>query len=769
MQETVATDRRLKSDANHEASPTQLKLNVVEPSAEQGTKHTRRWPTLMGLMGIVFGAHSLALADQLIVSGASLLSTVIVGRWTMPSELGIYTIGLSVLGSLIAVQDALILLPYAIQRHRLSRTPAEHAGIMLFHGGLLATASTAALALAAAGAMAFGTDSNLTWLILALVLTVPFAMLREIGRNYAFAHLDVAKALILDAAVATLQFGLLGWLGWSGRLSAVSACAALGGSCALMSVLWLYYARSNFVIRANQLKQATSESWGLAKWLCVGQVTASIQSYASFWMLPLLVGMVETGVYAACSSIASLANPLLTAFRNILTPRAVLAFKEGGGANLRRQATRDALVLTGAMSLFCVAVFLGADMLMHFVFHGLDYDGRGHVVTVLAVAMLATATGAPASNALASVERPKAIVLATTAGTVVTLAAIYILSIKWGLLGAAYGFLAGNVAGAAARWAAFLVVLARPVPEDGHASVVGVLQKLTHSSTESDWDIRPLGEGHQGRIYVVGSRGGTPIWRGHRDLVVKLYKLDGADVADTARQQFDAQARLHSAVNGKSVEGWKTRAPLPLYVSVSPPALVMTMTAGLQICQSLVRDSDPSPGMLDSAARAIVTVMRPYWADGCLHGDLSFRNILWDRAGRVLSLIDVDPTAVARNGVPNEWYPASLDLAGVLYDVATDIRTFDRRVASSKWMFAESVLSAFLTTMRAPEEKRRLIEEIRACARAELETLCLPWSLRGLYHLIQRRVATRRIDRLLARVLAGVQSQRGLGVVGGKA
>jgi tRNA A-37 threonylcarbamoyl transferase component Bud32 len=251
--------------------------------------------------------------------------------------------------------------------------------------------------------------------------------------------------------------------------------------------------------------------------------------------------------------------------------------------------------------------------------------------------------------------------------------------------------------------------------------------------------------------------------------VVKLYKLDGADVADTARQQFDAQARLHSAVNGKSVEGWKTRAPLPLYVSVSPPALVMTMTAGLQICQSLVRDSDPSPGMLDSAARAIVTVMRPYWADGCPHGDLSFRNILWDRAGRVLSLIDVDPTAVARNGVPNEWYPASLDLAGVLYDVATDIRTFDRRVASSKWMFAESVLSAFLTTMRAPEEKRRLIEEIRACARAELETLCLPWSLRGLYHLIQRRVATRRIDRLLARVLAGVQSQRGLGVVGGKA
>jgi O-antigen/teichoic acid export membrane protein len=668
------------------------------------------------------------------------------------------------------VQDALILLPYAIQRHRPSRTPAEHAGISLLHGGLLAAAATAALVLAAVGALALGADASLVWLILALVLTVPSTMLREFGRGYAFAHLQVAKALILDAAVAALQLGVLGWLGWTGRMSAVGACAALGGACALTGLVWLYYARSNFVIRADQVQRATRESWGLGKWLCAGQVAVSIQGYASYWLLPLLVGIAETGVFAACTSIASLANPLLTAFRNTLTPRSVLAFKEGGGANLCRLAFRDALVLAGGMSLFCVAILFGGDILMSVVYRGPEYSGRGHVVTVLAVAMMATAVGAPASNALASMERPQAIVVATLVGTAVTLTAIWILSVEWGLLGAAYGFLAGSVAGAAARWAAFLAVLARPDPADcGHASVVGVLRRLTQDIAQADLDIRSLGEGLHGKIYAVASRGGGPLWQGHRDLVVKLYKPGGRDRADAANWQFDAQARLHLAVDGKTVDGWKTSAPLPLYQSASPPALVMTMAAGTSLNKSLACGSDPPPETLNSAARAIVAVLRPYWAAGRLHGDLSLHNILWDPADRVLSFIDVDTTAdiPVYDSVPKDWYPASLDLAGVLYDVGTDIRTIDRRVVSRKRMFAESVLSAFLMTVDTPEEKRMLIEEVRAFARAELEALDVPWSPRGVYRLLQRHVARRRIDRLLARVLACARSQGRLAVVGG--
>jgi hypothetical protein len=65
----------------------------------------------------------------------------------------------------------------------------------------------------------------------------------------------------------------------------------------------------------------------------------------TYWLLALVDGTTATGVYAACISVVSLANPLNMGLSNILTPRAVLALKEGGGARLRRQAIQDSLLL----------------------------------------------------------------------------------------------------------------------------------------------------------------------------------------------------------------------------------------------------------------------------------------------------------------------------------------------------------------------------------------------------------------------------------------
>jgi len=79
----------------------------------------------------------LALADQAVVSGASFVTTVLIGRWTSPTQLGFYSIGISLLVSLVTVQDSLVARPYAIQRYRPQGTPAEHAGASLTHSSLL--------------------------------------------------------------------------------------------------------------------------------------------------------------------------------------------------------------------------------------------------------------------------------------------------------------------------------------------------------------------------------------------------------------------------------------------------------------------------------------------------------------------------------------------------------------------------------------------------------------------------------------------------------
>jgi O-antigen/teichoic acid export membrane protein len=410
---------------------------------------------------------ALALADQAVVSGASFLTTVLISYWTTPSLLGIYTIGISVLVSMLAIQGSLISLPYTIQRHQPLSTPNEHAGSSLAHCGLLSTLGVVVLAVTALILSARGSGPELTATAWMLAAVAPFALLREFGRRFAFAHLNMGRALMLDMAVAAIQLIALCWLGWTGRMSAANAYAAIGGACALTGIVWLYLARTNFVIRAHQVRATMKQSWGLGKWLFALQITVSVQACIPYWLLALGAGTTATGVYAACMSIVLFANPLMIGIGNTMAPKAALALKEGGYARLRREVTQDSLLLGAAMTLFCLVILFTGENLMGLLYHSKEYAGHGQTVMVLALAQLASALGMPATNALQAMERPQAIVWASSGGAVLTVVLVWCLMIDWGLSGAAYGFLAGNAAGAVGRWVALLTLVPRRGPHLG--------------------------------------------------------------------------------------------------------------------------------------------------------------------------------------------------------------------------------------------------------------------------------------------------------------
>lgn len=407
------------------------------------------------------GPHAVALADQAIVSGTSFLTLVLVNHWTSPSQLGLYSIGISVLLSTLAVQYALVSLPYTIQLHRPLGTPAEYAGMSLTLSGLFAALTTLLLAVTALGLGRWGAGNEAVTIAWVLAAVVPFALLREFARRYAFSHLRMGEALILDAAVAAIQFTALCWLGAMGRVSAAAACAVIGVACALSGMAWLLVSRGAFVIRREQVGPAAKRSWVLGKWLLAGQVTVSLQGYVTYWLLAYVSGSAATGIFAACMSVASVANPLMNGINNAIAPKAVLALAEGGATGLRQRAVRDAMLLGGAMSLFCLALFVGADDLMRLLFHGGEFAGRGNTVTLLGLGLLVSAVGYPPSIGLASLERPQAIVWAGAIGVVVTVVLGRALMNRWDLSGAAVGFLAGSAIGSAGQWIAFLAVVGR--------------------------------------------------------------------------------------------------------------------------------------------------------------------------------------------------------------------------------------------------------------------------------------------------------------------
>src|SRR5437764_4086324 len=200
MQETGATGWSLEDDADRKAR--RPKLRVLESSGDQDTERSGLWAAIVRF---VFGRHCLPLVDQAIVSGASFASMVIVARWTVPTQLGIYSIGISLLVASLTIQEVLISLPYTIQRDRAAGTPEECAGASLMQSGHLSALLVLVLAATSAGLRATGAEPELALMVSALAAIAPFALLREFGRRFAFAHLRVAEAALLDGAVATIQ------------------------------------------------------------------------------------------------------------------------------------------------------------------------------------------------------------------------------------------------------------------------------------------------------------------------------------------------------------------------------------------------------------------------------------------------------------------------------------------------------------------------------------------------------------------------------------
>jgi O-antigen/teichoic acid export membrane protein len=198
-----------------------------------------------------------------------------------------------------------------------------------------------------------------------------------------------------------------------------------------------------------------TQSWSLGKWLLMGRVTTLVQGYVVCWLSIVIAGAAATGVYAACMSIVSFANPLMFGLGNVLTPRLALAWKIGGGPELWREALRNTLLLGAVMAAFCLAVAVAGDALMDALYRGEAFEGQLQTLIVLALAVSAVAVGMPASNALATMERPRATVAVGITTSVMTIGLVWWLMTGWGLPGAAYGLLIGNVSGALGRWAAF--------------------------------------------------------------------------------------------------------------------------------------------------------------------------------------------------------------------------------------------------------------------------------------------------------------------------
>jgi O-antigen/teichoic acid export membrane protein len=395
-----------------------------------------------------------ALIDQAVVSGASFLTAVMVGRLAGEQQLGLYSLGFTLVVLACGIQESLVLIPYTVFAARAAdEQRPQFAASALLQSVLVSLAMSLCLALGGMAAT-FGGGLPIGPVVAVLLVTVPMVLLREFGRRFAFAHMRLDAALAIDVSVAASQLALLGWLAWSERLSAVAALATLACCCGGVGLGWFWMGRRQFSLAKGRFVLDWRQNWSLGGWLLAGHVTGITQAYVLHWLLALILGPAATGEFAAAVTIVSLANPFILGAGNLLMPVTAHTFARSGAAGVWQLAVRSTRWLGAGLAVFSLLAALAGDWALRLVY-GERFGGQALTVTLLALAISAAALGLAAEHGLRASDQPRAVFTANLSALVVTLLLAAWLVPSQRTTGAAASLLGGNLVGCFLRWWAF--------------------------------------------------------------------------------------------------------------------------------------------------------------------------------------------------------------------------------------------------------------------------------------------------------------------------
>ena len=400
----------------------------------------------LALRGVVF-----SVVDQVIVSGTSFATSVVVGRICSQAEFGVYYLGLSFVLFFRDVQGEFISAPYVIYCHRRrGQALAAYTGSTLVHQVFLSALAMACL-LGLAGVLSPGAGpTGLAPAAWVLVGAIPLLLLRERIRQLAFSHLRLATAIAIDSGVAILQLSSLLLLAYARVLTAGAVYGVMGAACALPCLAWFLANKPHLRFLPSQVKADWCHNWSFAKWTLASYLVGSTTPYITPWLVALAHGEAATGVWAACNTLVNGSNIFVVGLANFLTPKAARAFAKGGLRDLRRVLWKTAALFATTLGAFCLLMLVAGDLPAVWVYGG-QYTGTGPVLVVLALNTLATSLGITAGNGLWAIERPQANFAADLCTFVVTVAMALALVHPLGVLGAAIAALAGSTLGVAVR------------------------------------------------------------------------------------------------------------------------------------------------------------------------------------------------------------------------------------------------------------------------------------------------------------------------------
>jgi O-antigen/teichoic acid export membrane protein len=388
---------------------------------------------------------ALALADQLMVGGANFVTILLLGRLAGADNLGVFALAMTVYYLMLAVQESLITMPYTIFGARLKGARhLQYSGAALCQSAAWAACVGATLTIVALSLSLIRGDADLARVVAAFALVSPLWLLREFGRRYLFAHMQVMRVVAMSVAGSMTQLISLSLFAYTGRLSATTALCAMSLGSGVAVFGWLWLSRRAFRFDHARSSYFLLKNWVLGRWILASQATAVLTANVMPWLIVFWLGPRATGIFAACDSILRFANPIIISLRNVLTPKAAIGFSNGGKPAVRRIVWKASALLSLFLFAFCVLLAIAGDPILKRAF-GDAYAAYWPVLAVLGLNQLLAGFALAPGQTLLLLERANIILWAEVAGFTTSLVAATVLIPRYGVLGAAFSLLAGNV------------------------------------------------------------------------------------------------------------------------------------------------------------------------------------------------------------------------------------------------------------------------------------------------------------------------------------
>jgi O-antigen/teichoic acid export membrane protein len=379
--------------------------------------------------------------DQSIVSFVHFLMSLLLARFLIPAEYGIWVLAYSVLVFAYGVQHALIISPMMVLGAATKGDDAKNyftsTGIMQAIFGI----TVIIIFLITSGILHIVYKKpETTYIFLAMSITSFSFLGQEFFRRTLFAQLKAKEALKNDILCYGLQIIGIITLYYTGILNAVNTFWIIALS-ALLAIIYGYYQCHNLLKPRLVLWRSTiKENWDFGKWLLGSTLTTWTSGQAYIFIAAFILGPIAPAILRACQNIYGPTHVLLKGIENIFPPMASKKYSEHGIKSLNNFLKKVLLLLVITMGIYGILASFSANFLLKLLYKN-QYSGYGHIVILFAIMYLVSTLMRVPSVGLQAIKKPKGIFYAYLISTIITIVISIPLIKYFDIVGAAIGIL----------------------------------------------------------------------------------------------------------------------------------------------------------------------------------------------------------------------------------------------------------------------------------------------------------------------------------------